>query len=93
LEGYIQRRKNYDEETGTIRPGGDAPGIHVAGAHYIPPTAYGRQGTTRVAIVADRASAIVKTPPAQWAIGQLQERLKSKGVAVEPLPLALSRRR
>lgn len=65
-----------------IKKTAQAAGL-AAGAQFIPLTAYGRAEGAKVALVADRASKLVKEPPVRWALERLGDMLKAKGVTVE----------
>lgn len=63
----------------------------AAGIQLIRPAVYGRPGSANVAIVPTPAGrGLVKSPPVQWAVEQLRDRLRAKGASVE-MPTALGR--
>lgn len=54
----------------------------AVGANFLPSSALGQIQSARIAIVADGADAAVQQPPVKWAMEQLREALKVKGVEV-----------
>ena len=52
----------------------------VAGANFLAPTVYGQGRRADVALVSDATDPLVKQPPVGWAIEQLLEHLKARGI-------------
>ena len=53
----------------------------VAGADLLVPVAYIQAASAKVAIISHPGDDLGKQPPVIWAIGQLQDRLKARGIA------------
>jgi hypothetical protein len=57
--------------------------VAVAGANLLQSSVIAQPRSTEITIVPDSADALVQQPPVRWAIDQLRDALKAKGVAAQ----------
>ncbi len=75
-QGTVGRRTRRD----FLKSAGQTVAV-VAGVDLLVPVAYTRAASAKVAIICYPSDDLGKQPPVIWAIGQLQYRLKARGIA------------